>query len=114
MAQVSRSKKFFEWKWEFVLTKTCEELNNETICVFACTVIVISAHGKVVRSLLIEAHKKGLTNGDFIFLCFEPYKQKVLFGSFDWKQGVLHYHKSNDFAYLIKWDIAEYDVIFYL
>ncbi|XP_073809370.1 atrial natriuretic peptide receptor 1 isoform X2 [Danio rerio] len=50
-------------------------------------IIVISAHGKVVRSLLIEAHKKGLTNGDFVFFCFEPYKQKVLFGSFDWEQG---------------------------
>lgn len=75
---------------------------------------MISAHGKVVRSLLIEAHKKGLTDGDFIFFCFEPYKQKVLFGSFDWKQGVLRNHKSNDFANHIKWVITEFDAIFYL
>lgn len=83
------------------------------LCSFACTVIVISAHGKVVRSLLIEAHKKGLTNGDFIFFCFEPYKQKVLFGSFDWKQGV-YYVTTKSMTVLIKWDITEHDVIFYL
>ncbi|XP_067259449.1 atrial natriuretic peptide receptor 1 isoform X1 [Chanodichthys erythropterus] len=66
--------------WSWVLTEMAQ----------VSRIIVISAHGKVVRSLLIEAHKKGLTNGDFIFLCFEPYKQKVLFGSFDWKQGDEH------------------------
>uniref|UniRef100_A0A8C1TM95 Guanylate cyclase n=1 Tax=Cyprinus carpio TaxID=7962 RepID=A0A8C1TM95_CYPCA len=63
--------------WSLVLTEVAQ----------VSRIIVISAHGKVVRSLLIEAHKKGLTNGDFVFFCFEPYKQKVLFGSFDWKQG---------------------------
>ncbi len=74
---------------------------------------MISAHGKVVRSLLIEAHKKGLTNGDFVFFCFEPYKQKVLFGSFDWKQGV-YYVTTKSTTVLIKWDITEHDVISYL
>lgn len=65
--------------WSWVLTEVAQ----------VSRIIVISADGKVVRSLLIEAHKKGLTNGDFVFFCFEPYKQKVLFGSFEWKQGVL-------------------------
>ncbi|XP_052458767.1 atrial natriuretic peptide receptor 1 isoform X3 [Carassius gibelio] len=63
--------------WSWVLTEVAQ----------VSRIIVISADGKVVRSLLIEAHKKGLTNGDFVFFCFEPYKQKVLFGSFEWKQG---------------------------
>ncbi|XP_043090655.1 atrial natriuretic peptide receptor 1 isoform X2 [Puntigrus tetrazona] len=63
--------------WSWVLTEVAQ----------VSRIIVISAQGKVVRSLLIEAQRKGLTDGDFIFFCFEPYKQKLLFGSFDWKQG---------------------------
>ncbi|XP_051982336.1 atrial natriuretic peptide receptor 1-like [Xyrauchen texanus] len=63
--------------WSWVLTEIAQVSH----------VIVISARGEVVRSLLIEAHKKGLTNGDFVFFCFEPYSLKELFGNFDWKQG---------------------------
>ncbi|KAI7811062.1 putative atrial natriuretic peptide receptor 1 [Triplophysa rosa] len=64
---------------------TCSKILNEITQV--SRIIVISARGEVVRRLLIEAHKKGLTNGDFVFFCFEPYRLKKLFGNFDWKQG---------------------------
>ncbi|XP_062864408.1 atrial natriuretic peptide receptor 1 [Trichomycterus rosablanca] len=50
-------------------------------------IIVISANGMMVRSLMIEAHQRGLTNGEYIFFCFKPYNQKEMFGSFDWNQG---------------------------
>ncbi|XP_031416050.1 atrial natriuretic peptide receptor 1 [Clupea harengus] len=50
-------------------------------------IIVISARGDVVRRFLIEAHRKGLTNGDYVFFCFEPYKHEDMFGNFDWEQG---------------------------
>ncbi|KAI4903341.1 hypothetical protein NFI96_034376, partial [Prochilodus magdalenae] len=50
-------------------------------------IIVISAYGEVVRRLLIEAHRRGLTNGEYVFFCFKPYSQKEMFGTFDWKQG---------------------------
>ncbi|XP_053474798.1 atrial natriuretic peptide receptor 1 [Ictalurus furcatus] len=50
-------------------------------------IVVISAHGEMVRSLMIEAHGQGLTSGEFIFICFMPYSQDELFGSFEWNQG---------------------------
>ncbi|XP_017564963.2 atrial natriuretic peptide receptor 1 [Pygocentrus nattereri] len=50
-------------------------------------IIVISARGEVVRSLLVEAHKRGLTNGEYVFFCFQPYSHEEMFGIFDWKQG---------------------------
>ncbi|MBN3311131.1 ANPRA protein, partial [Amia calva] len=53
-------------------------------------IIVISAKGEAVRELLIEAHKQGLINGEFVFFCFEPYEQKVMFGVFHWKRGDAH------------------------
>lgn len=52
-------------------------------------VVVISAHGEVVRSLLVEAHARGLTSGEFVFFCFMPYSQDEMFGSFEWQQGAL-------------------------
>lgn len=67
-------------------SSTCSQILTEITHV--SRIIVISARGEVVRRLLIEAHKKGLTNGDFVFFCFEPYRLKKLFGNFDWKQGV--------------------------
>ncbi|XP_041699154.2 atrial natriuretic peptide receptor 1 isoform X2 [Coregonus clupeaformis] len=50
-------------------------------------IIVISARGEVVRGFLIEAHRRGLTTGDYVFFCFEPYRQEEMFGKFDWKRG---------------------------
>ncbi|XP_041912730.1 atrial natriuretic peptide receptor 1 [Alosa sapidissima] len=50
-------------------------------------IIVISAQGNVVRRVLIEAHRKGLTHGEYVFFCFEPYKHEDLFGNFDWERG---------------------------
>ncbi|XP_053086679.1 LOW QUALITY PROTEIN: atrial natriuretic peptide receptor 1 [Pangasianodon hypophthalmus] len=50
-------------------------------------IVVISAHGEVVRSLMIEAHGRGLSSGEFVFFCFMPYSQDEMFGSFEWKQG---------------------------
>ncbi|KAK3523212.1 hypothetical protein QTP86_022935 [Hemibagrus guttatus] len=50
-------------------------------------IVVISAHGEVVRSLMIDAHARGLTSGEFVFFCFMPYSQDEMFGSFEWKQG---------------------------
>ncbi|XP_027013905.2 atrial natriuretic peptide receptor 1 isoform X5 [Tachysurus fulvidraco] len=50
-------------------------------------IVVISAHGEVVRSLMIEAHAQGLTSGEYVFFCFMPYSQDEMFGSFKWKQG---------------------------
>ncbi|KAL2098238.1 hypothetical protein ACEWY4_007445 [Coilia grayii] len=50
-------------------------------------IIVISARGDEVRRFLIEAHRQGLTNGEFMFFCFEPYKHKDMFGNFNWEQG---------------------------
>lgn len=68
-----------------------DDVRGACTCVFLfvslCAVIVISARGNVVRSFLIEAHRKGLTNGEFVFFCLEPYKHEDAFGSFDWKQG---------------------------
>ncbi|KAL7855542.1 hypothetical protein AOLI_G00191460 [Acnodon oligacanthus] len=52
-------------------------------------IIVISARGEVVRSLLVEAHKRGLTNGEYVFFCFQPYSHEEMFGSYDWKQGII-------------------------
>ncbi|XP_063074370.1 atrial natriuretic peptide receptor 1 [Engraulis encrasicolus] len=53
-------------------------------------IIVISARGDEVRRFLIEAHKQGLTNGDFVFFTFEPYKHVEVFGNFNWEQGDEH------------------------
>ncbi|KAM9528490.1 atrial natriuretic peptide receptor 1 isoform 4-T4 [Salvelinus alpinus] len=50
-------------------------------------IIVISAHGEVVRDFLVEAHRRGLTTGDYVFFCFEPYRLEEMFGNFDWKRG---------------------------
>ncbi|GAA6098013.1 atrial natriuretic peptide receptor 1 isoform X2 [Tachysurus ichikawai] len=50
-------------------------------------IVVISAQGEVVRSLMIEAHARGLTSGEYVFFCFMPYSQDEMFGSFKWKQG---------------------------
>ncbi|XP_039608847.1 atrial natriuretic peptide receptor 1 [Polypterus senegalus] len=50
-------------------------------------IIVIFAEGELVRSFLIEAHKLGLINGEYVFFCFEPYSQKQTFGIFHWKRG---------------------------
>ncbi|XP_064782114.1 atrial natriuretic peptide receptor 1 isoform X3 [Oncorhynchus masou masou] len=50
-------------------------------------IIVISARGEVVRDFLVEAHRRGLTTGDYIFFCFEPYRLEEMFGNFDWKRG---------------------------
>lgn len=50
---------------------------------------MISAHGEVVRSLMISAHSRGLTSGEFVFFCFMPYSQDEMFGSFEWKQGAV-------------------------
>lgn len=50
-------------------------------------VIVISARGEVVRDFLVEAHRRGLTTGDYVFFCFEPYRLEEMFGNFDWKKG---------------------------
>lgn len=50
---------------------------------------MISAQGEVVRSLMIEAHARGLTSGEYVFFCFMPYSQDEMFGSFKWKQGAV-------------------------
>ncbi|XP_060773170.1 atrial natriuretic peptide receptor 1 [Neoarius graeffei] len=50
-------------------------------------IVVISAHGEVVRSLMISAHGQGLTHGEFVFFCFMPFNQDEMFGSFEWEQG---------------------------
>uniref|UniRef100_A0A8C8G8V0 Protein kinase domain-containing protein n=1 Tax=Oncorhynchus tshawytscha TaxID=74940 RepID=A0A8C8G8V0_ONCTS len=50
-------------------------------------IIVISARGEVVRDFLVEAHRRGLTTGDYVFFCFEPYRLEEMFGNFDWKRG---------------------------
>nr|XP_046181241.1 atrial natriuretic peptide receptor 1 isoform X2 [Oncorhynchus gorbuscha] len=50
-------------------------------------IIVISARGEVVRDFLIEAHRRGLTTGDYVFFCFEPYRLEEMFGNFDWERG---------------------------
>jgi hypothetical protein len=41
----------------------------------------------VVRDFLIEAHRRGLTTGDYVFFCFEPYRLEEMFGNFDWERG---------------------------
>ncbi|XP_010886835.2 atrial natriuretic peptide receptor 1 isoform X1 [Esox lucius] len=50
-------------------------------------IIVISAHAEVVRSFLIEADRRGLTTGDYIFVCFDFYNLENMFGNFNWKIG---------------------------
>ncbi|CAB1328233.1 unnamed protein product [Coregonus sp. 'balchen'] len=45
-------------------------------------IIVISARGEVVRGFLIEAHRRGLTTGDYVFFCFEPYRQEEMYWNF--------------------------------
>lgn len=56
---------------------------------FPPVVIVISAGAELVRGLLVEAFRQGLINGDFVFFCFEPYRQEEIFGNFDWKRGTV-------------------------
>ena len=51
-------------------------------------VIVIGMHGRTFRQLMLLAVKHGLTNGDYIFVCVDYYKQRKIFGSFDWKQVI--------------------------
>ncbi|XP_067106425.1 atrial natriuretic peptide receptor 1 [Osmerus mordax] len=50
-------------------------------------IIVISAEGETVRRFLIQAHRNKLTNGDYVFFCFEPYILTEMFGNFDWRRG---------------------------
>ncbi|XP_028832930.1 atrial natriuretic peptide receptor 1 [Denticeps clupeoides] len=77
--------KYLEFKEETNSTSTFTQILTEVSDV--ARIIVISAQGEVVRRFLIEAKRRGLTKGDYIFFCFEPYEQKHTFGNFDWKQG---------------------------
>ena len=64
---------------------------SASLCLlFACpaVVIVISAGGETVRRFLIQAHRNKLTNGDYVFFCFEPYILTEMFGNFDWRRGM--------------------------
>ncbi|XP_071389998.1 atrial natriuretic peptide receptor 1 [Centroberyx affinis] len=50
-------------------------------------IIFISVRGEAVRKFMIQAHRNGLINGDYVFFCFEPYQLPEIFGKFDWKSG---------------------------
>ena len=43
-------------------------------------------NGQLWRRFMVLAHKHGFTNGDYIFIIINYYKQRKLFGIYDWKQ----------------------------
>ncbi|XP_071824872.1 atrial natriuretic peptide receptor 1-like isoform X3 [Apostichopus japonicus] len=49
-------------------------------------VIIVALRGEQVREIMIEAHKMGLTNGDYVFISIEPFRNSYYFGNQEWKQ----------------------------